>query len=128
MSKARKPNRRDEWRREQDACFNPACPASYRRGDVMDTHEILGGPLRSKTVDMPCMFMFLCRRCHDVETSCPSQDRLVKLLAVKQWADPEHYDPTAVIMMWRPNGTPELLDEINADVNAAYAAIVSEYA
>ena len=126
--KARKLDRRDEWRREQDACFNPACPASYRRGDLMDVHECIGGSDRAKTIEIPAYWIFVCRTCHDTLPSRPNRDQLIQQLAWKKWGDPENYDPTAVIMMWRPNGTLELMKEIVAAVNATYAAIVSEYA
>jgi hypothetical protein len=92
----------------------------------MDVHEIIGGPIRSKTITMPETWIFLCRRCHEHETSCPSQDRLVRLLTVKQWADPEHSNPSAVIRLWRPKCTKEFLAEMLNAVAKEYAKIVKE--
>jgi hypothetical protein len=92
----------------------------------MDCHELLGGPLRSKTVLMPSCWVFLCRPCHQKETSCPDQASLIRLLAVKMWADYEHFNPTEVIKLWRPKCQQSLVDEIIAAVSIEFNRIMRE--
>ena len=132
MSKARKPrttDARDEWRREQDACFNPSCKATVRGGSVLECHEIIGGIAdRHKTIKLPAFWLALCPTCHNLFGSRPNQDSIVQQLAWKRWNDDEHYDAAAVIMLWRPNGTVDMMNEIVAAVNAAYADIAREHA
>ena len=127
MKPRRTTDAREQWRREQDRCFVPGCPCSVRRGDIMEVHEIIGGSDRPKAIGMLPTLLFLCREHHDTLGSRPSQESLVKQLAWKRFADPEHYVAATVVKLWRPNCQPALIADIVTAVKAEYAQIVKEH-
>lgn len=114
---------RDNWSLENDICMEPGC----RQRFMLETHEIIGSSDRPASIQNTAFFLRLCRTHHDQFGSRPSQDSLVRQLAVKKWADEENLDIAAVVKMWRPNAMPTLLPEIVAAVNAEYAIIVKEW-
>jgi len=113
---------RDEWRREQDLCHSPGCKTRTR----MSVHEIIGGSDRSRTVMLAPFWLWLCIHHHNLLGSRPNQQQLVRQLAIKMWADPDNYDPKAVIKLWRPNGTADLVREVIADAAIEHAKIARE--
>ena len=130
--KARKPKEpnpvRDEWKCSYgDHCFEPGCKASIRRGDVLECHECVGGSDRHKTVRMPEFWLALCQTHHEPLGSRPNQESLVRQLAVKLFADPLHYNATAVVKMWRPNCTADFVLEIISAVQVEHARLIREY-
>ena len=94
----------------------------------METHEIIGGSDRAKTVTMPAFFLFLCHADHNTLGSRPNQESLVKQLSWKKWSDPDNYNPAAVIRMWRPNCTPAFEVELIDAIAEEYQIIVRNFA
>lgn len=118
---------REEWRESQTVCFWPGCRLDGRKGSILDVHEIIGGSDRAKSLLLPAMWLWLCRTHHDKLGSRPSQESLVRQLAIKKWADPEHYDLLAVVNVWRPHCMGEFAAEIEAEVSAVYRSILKEW-
>ena len=127
MSKARKLDRRDEWKSEQDACMTPGCKATVRGGSVLDCHEIVGGSDKPRAMTMPATWLALCRSCHDKLGSRPNNESLARQLAVKKWADPENYDLTAVVRLYYPTCQPAFIEQIDAAVKVEYNNILRDW-
>jgi hypothetical protein len=120
-------NARDLWKQSHDRCMIPGCHRSFRHGDVLDCHEIIGASDRSKTVSMPAFWLLCCRTHHEEFPSRPAQDSLVRQLAIKLWADPDAFNIDVVVNLWRPKATMELVEDIVAAVQKEYRAIVKEF-
>jgi hypothetical protein len=118
---------RDEWRANQGGgCHWPGCKAHWRKGDILEVHEIIGGASRAKTVTMPSMWLFLCRYHHNQLGSRPNQESLATQLAVKVLADPENFSGTEVFKVWRPKGTDSLFADFMAQTVIACARLLRE--
>lgn len=55
-------------------------------------HEILGGPLRQKTLDEPCSLLVLCWYCNGNEVEDKAAWPAARQLAVLLARSPQHYD------------------------------------
>jgi hypothetical protein len=116
---------RDKWKMSFRRCFFPGCKSSDGQGE---THEIIGGSDRHKTVKQDAFWIIACRHCHDKLGSRPNEASLIEQLAVKLWNDPEHYNLVAVMAAWRPNATAGYVSEVSLRVMAEYRRIMKEYA
>lgn len=103
---------RTDWGKQHDACWFCGWPRSgMREGRFrLETHEMLGGPLRHKSILEPACWVRGCNVCHPDVQGTP----LVFQLAVKKLNDPEHYDRLKVTLMKNPNA-PEFVTEAEVD-------------
>ena len=90
------------WGMQFDRCWCCQIHANDARlqGRPLETHEIRGGAVRARSVQMPAAWIRLCSECHDdLQCACD----YAYMMALKKVHDPEHYDRVAVNSLLSPN-------------------------
>lgn len=94
-------------------------PANPHRGMPIDCscvhcHEILGGPLRDKTLDEPCSLLVLCWHCNSGSFTDRQRWPIPRQLALLMACSPQHYDLTRFCWL-RNENAPRFVEQYEVD-------------
>ena len=106
VSKRKRKELRNDERNKTFPEEHPNCMKCNKPGT--ETHEILGGPNRFKSVWERATWLRLCRKCHDELPSVPSRWEALGQLAIKLRCDPVHRLLERFNAIWATHGVPPI--------------------
>lgn len=122
---------REAWRASMPAvCMDCGVHQRHAPRKFLEIHEILPRSYLPKRWGDRCLYLLLCRTCHDRQHA-RNRDSMIRCLAIKSLRDPLHYDLKRFLELRNPiamdyisqNEVNQAVKELN-ELNRAHAETV----